>query len=367
MKIGFDAKRYYHNRTGLGNYSRSLVSGLQQSHPEVECVLYDAKSLERTFRLGQRAKAENCDLLHGLSNELPLNIRQSGIPSVVTMHDVAWRTFPRMYHWIDRHLYDLKYGHSCQAATRVIAISESTKRDVMRYYGVPEERIEVIYQPVQSLFYEPLTQDRADELIGEAVKQGELTEALPTDGFVLNVGSINARKNLLGLVQALEVLPAERRPLLLVVGNGREYKREVLDYVARHQLEPYFRLETGVRDNRTLQALYSCCTLMAYPSYYEGFGLPVVEAALQQTPVLTTTVSSLPEAAGPDACYVDPHATDAVEQIAAHLELLCSSHASAHDIGLKLEAYARRMFAPRRLTDQVVGCYERALGQSSRS
>lgn len=361
MRIGYDAKRYYHNHTGLGNYSRAIVAGQQQFFAEEEYRLYDEKSLSRTFGLGQKAKAEGCDLLHGLSNELPLNIGRVGLPSVVTMHDVAWRTFPNMYHWADRQIYDLKYGRSCRNATKVLAISESTKRDVMRYYGVGEERIEVIYQPVGELFYTPLSQEEADNLCQEAVKNHELSAPLPHD-FVLNVGSINSRKNLLGLVKALELMPADQRPLLLVVGNGREYKREVLDHVARHGLESYVRIETQVRDNQVLQALYTRARLMAYPSHYEGFGLPVVEAALQHCPIVTSNVSSLPEAAGPGAVLCDPAQ---VESIHEALSTLIDDPNRAERMATEAESYARRNFEPKELAARVHELYEKTVGATS--
>lgn len=353
MKIGFDAKRYFHNHTGLGNYSRTIVKGLATEFPADEHVLYDEKSWSRTFRLGQKAETEGCQLFHGLSNELPMDIGKRHMPSVVTMHDVAWRTFPDMYHWTDRQIYDFKYGRSCQKATYVVAISESTKHDVMRYYGVPEEHIDVIYQPVQELFYTPLTPEEADALL-----QKQFGDTLPND-FILNVGSINSRKNLLGLVKALELIPRDRRPLLLVVGNGREYKQEVLQYATSHGLQDSLRIETDVRDNHVLQALYSRALLMAYPSHYEGFGLPVVEAALQRCPVLTSTVSSLPEAAGPGAVLVDPKD---VEQIRQALSVLIDDRTQAIQLASTAEAYAREHFEPARLSLQMHALYERLTG-----
>lgn len=355
MKIGYDAKRYYHNHTGLGNYSRAIVAGQQQYYPQDEYALYDEKSLERSFRLGHKAKSEGCDLLHGLSNELPLNIHKAGIASLVTVHDVAWRTFPAMYHWIDRKIYDFKYGRSCQLATHVLAISESTKRDVMNFYDVPESRISVIYQPVQELFYTPLSNEESQQILTNAVEQHQLSQALPKD-FILNVGSINSRKNLMGLVKALEMIPADQRPLLLVVGNGREYKREVQNYIANRGLEPYVRIETGVRDNKVLQALYAQAALMAYPSHYEGFGLPVVEAALQHCPILTSDVSSLPEAAGPGALLCHPNE---VESIYDKLSELLDHPDIAHNLAVEAEKYARHRFEPKALAGQLHELYQK--------
>lgn len=352
MKIGFDAKRYYHNQTGLGNYSRTIVGGLQEQFPDNEYMLYDEKSFTRTFRLGHKAQGDGCDIFHGLSNELPVDIH-GRVRSIVTIHDVAWITFPDMYHWADRHIYNLKYGSSCRRADKVVAISESTKRDVMRFYGVPDDRIEVIYQPVQRYYYTPLPEAEADKLIREHFGDGGLPP------FVLYVGSINSRKNLLGALKALAMMPQDQRPLMLIIGNGREYRRECEAYIERNGLRPYTRIETGIHNNQLLQALYARAMAFIYPSFYEGFGLPVVEAALQQTPVITTTVSSLPEAAGPDACLIDPHADDAVGQMAHYLDRLCCDREYASAIGRRMEEYSRRMFTPETLTRQMMALYEK--------
>jgi len=353
MKIGFDAKRYYHNHTGLGNYSRAIIKGLQALYPNDDYLLYDEKTFSRTFKLGRKAARDGCTLFHGLSNELPSDILKSGVRSILTFHDAAWRTYPQMYHWLDRQIYDFKYGRSCHVANHVIAISESTKKDIIRFYDIPEVKISVIYQPVQDLFYKPLSQEEADKLIADAVVSGMISSSLPQD-FILNVGSINSRKNLLGLVQALELIPAEQRPPLLVVGNGREYKQDVLNYIAKHHLEQYVRIETRVSDNKVLQALYSKALLMAYPSHYEGFGLPVVEAALQKCPILTSNVSSLPEAAGPGAMLCDP---DDVESIHKYLTELLDDSSMAQRLAEVAEDYARSHFDPRSLTEQLHDLY----------
>ena len=351
MKIGFDAKRYFHNNTGLGNYSRTVVKGLAAEFPEDEHVLYDEKSWSRTFCLGRKAEVEGCQLFHGLSNELPMDICKRQIPSIVTIHDVAWRTYPDMYHWADRHIYDFKYGRSCHLATKILAISESTKQDVMRYYGIEEERIEVIYQPVQECFYIPLSEAEAQSMIHEVLPD------LPKD-FILYVGSINKRKNLMSVVKALALTPETERCMLLVVGNGREYRKEVESYIASHHLEKWVRIESNIRDNRVLQALYRQARMLVYPSFYEGFGLPVVEAALQHTPVITSTISSLPEAAGPDACLIDPYADDATEQILHAMNQLLISTDYREEVASGMEAYARRMFTPQVLTRQLHDLYE---------
>lgn len=351
MKIGFDAKRYYHNNTGLGNYSRTIVKGLQALFPENEYVLYDESSFSRTFLLGNKARKDGCELFHGLSNELPVDIK---IPSLLTIHDICWRTYPEMYHFFDRHIYDLKYGSSCKRADKIIAISESTKRDLMDIYGIKEEKIEVIYQPVQEYYYTPLEEAEAKRLISEALP------TLPED-FLLYVGSINKRKNLLSVVKALSLIPESERCMLLIIGNGREYRKEVETFIAEHHLEKWTRIESNIHNNRLLQALYRQAKIFIYPSFYEGFGLPVVEAALQHTPVITSTVSSLPEAAGPDACLIDPYAEDAAERIKDSISRLLSDEQFAQGVADAMEQYSREAFAPDMLTRKMMEAYKRLI------
>ena len=168
MYIGFDGKRAVSNMTGLGNYSRLVIERLALENPQDKLLVYTPAmrdnprletirsahnvefrlpppqgfkgSLWRTFGISNNLKADKVDIFHGLSNELPLNIRKSGVPSVVTMHDVIYRTMPECYKPIDRKLYDFKYGASCRNADRIIAVSERTKQDVVKFYGVDPDR-----------------------------------------------------------------------------------------------------------------------------------------------------------------------------------------------------------------------------------
>ena len=350
MKIGFDAKRYYHNRTGLGNYSRTLVGNISAMHPDAETCLYDCKAMERTFRLGRRAQDDGCDVFHGLSNELPRDIARRGLPSVVTMHDVAWRTFPDMYKPWDRVIYDWKYGWSARHATHVVCISESTKRDVIRFYGVPEQRISVIYQPAQTTFYEPMDKVEAARRVSEALPY------LNSEPYILTVGSINSRKNLLGMVKAYERLPRDSRPHFVVVGDGGEYRKTVERYISDHGgMDGVIHIESNIHDALTLKALYTQAQLLMYPSFYEGFGLPVVEAALQCCPVITSNVSSLPEAAGDAAIQCSP---SSVDEIAEALRFMLGNEAERKERGVRARQYCMENFDTARLTRQMYDLYQ---------
>lgn len=346
MLIGFDAKRYFHNHTGLGNYSRTLVHNLQMCCPEVSCNLYDEGSFLRTFRLGTKARRDKCDILHGLSNELPRDC--SGITSIVTIHDVAWRAFPAMYSYADRFLYDWKYGWSARHADVVIAISESTKAELIKHYGIREERIRVIYQPVQDIFYTPVSPADARQLAEQAVR------GLPKD-YLLSVGSINSRKNLLNELKALAMIPAGQRMPLVVVGRGREYMKECRAYASAHLRQQDVIWVTDLRDNQTLQAVYRSAYALLYASHYEGFGLPVAEALLQGCPVLTSTTTSLPEAAGPGAVLVNPADVEAIADGICRLVDDSYLHRSLATAG---ECYCRQTFDPHRLTQQLISLYK---------
>lgn len=327
MRIAFDAKRLYNNFTGLGNYSRTMIDILSENFPNNEYLLYTPKikvnditeayltkehcrtvlphgmfkgGIWRTFAQAADLRTDGVELFHGLSHEIPIGLKGKNIPSVVTIHDVAFKTFTGMYHWHDRRIYDLKFRYSCNNADHIIAISECTKKDIIRFYGIAEEKVSVIYQPVQSLFYSPLDSNSAREIADSAISN------LPKD-FMLYVGSINSRKNLLSVVKAIETMPEQERIPLVIVGNGREYKTEVKKYISSHQLDKYFIWASNIRDNKQLQALYTSARLFVYPSFYEGFGLPVVEAMLCGCPVLTSNVSSLPEAGGPLSLQVNPN------------------------------------------------------------
>lgn len=364
MRIGFDAKRLFNNFTGLGNHSRTTVDILSEYYPESEYLLYTPKiknnditrqyidkailphgilrgSVWRTFGLASAAKKDKVDIFHGLSNELPAGL---DIPSVVTIHDVAFRTFKDMYHATDRFTYNIKWRHACRTADRIIAISESTKQDIIRFYDVAPDRIDVVYQPVNRIYYTD----------SKGVCPASLEQYVNGKPYILYVGSVNSRKNLLGAVKAIEMIPDDIRIPLVVIGDGREYKHKVLEYIAAHNLQDMVIFAPEKVGTEGLRYLYLNAKLFIYPSFYEGFGLPVVEALLSRCPVITSNVSSLPEAAGPDSFTVDPRDTeDIAEKIKAVL--------SDDELRLKMiengYKYALQKFDPKNLAERLMQVY----------
>ena len=364
MKIGFDAKRLYNNFTGLGNYSRTTIDILTEYVPQHQYFLYTPKvtknevtlpylqsancrtclpegtmkgSLWRSYGLADDLARDEIDLFHGLSNEIPTGLAKRGIPSVVTIHDVAFHTFKDMYRWHDRMIYHQKWKYACRHANHIIAISESTKADIIRFFEVPEDKISVIYQPANKVYYEENVQ---------------IKNANP---YMLYVGSVNSRKNLLGIVKAMELLPADLQIPLTIVGGGGSYKRQVEQYIEEHHMEHLFHWTSAI-DSVSLKQLYANATLFLYPSFYEGFGLPVVEALLSGCPVLTSNTSSLPEAGGPCSMQIDPRN---IEEIRDGIVRILTDDSLRRQMIEGGRQYALDKFHPETIAGQLAKMYEK--------
>ncbi len=320
MKIGFDAKRAFLNHTGLGNYSRSVISSLSHYFPENEYFLYTPrtvrnartspllqeslqlrqppfplfKSLWRSRLVVSRLRKDDLDVYHGLSHEIPAGLQHTGIRSVVTIHDLIFLRYPQYYKLADRKIYEAKFRYACKHAHRIVAISEQTKKDICTYFNTPEEKIEVVYQSCDPAF---MQQQRPEEL--QQVKE---RYGLP-DQYLLSVGTIEERKNLMLIVQAMTLLPASTR--LVVVGKGGAYLEKVKSFLAQHQIADRVILLENIPFTE-LPAIYQLAQLFIYPSEFEGFGIPILEALYAGLPVIAATGSCLEEAGGPGSIYVHP-------------------------------------------------------------
>ncbi|MEM1321704.1 MAG: glycosyltransferase family 1 protein [Bacteroidota bacterium] len=369
LRIGFDAKRLFYNLTGLGNYSRTLVRNLSAYHPDHHYYLYSPRlkrkpettfflnspsfatreaphrfhAFWRSYGLNQQLRRDQLQIFHGLSNELPRGLPR-GIKGVVTIHDLIFKHRPDWYPWIDRNIYDLKFRHSCQRADHIIAISACTKADIIRHYAIPPEKISVIYQSCHPKFMQTLSDRRRK---AACAKYG-----LPLD-YILYVGSVIERKNLLGLLQGLRALPKDLRLPLVVIGKGGDYLKKVKAYIAANGMQASVFFPASF-DGADLPALYQQARLLAYPSYYEGFGIPIIEALFSRTPVLTARAASLPEAGGPGAHYVDPAST---EEMAEGLRRLISDDAYRAQLVEAGLAYVQR-FDAERTAAAVIAVYE---------
>jgi len=333
MNIGFDAKRAMQNNTGLGNYSRYVIEVLSQFYEENRYWLYAPKntdnsrlkdiragknvffrfpvscwrrfsSLWRVYGLKKELKKDQIAVFHGLSNELPFRINRTGIPSIVTVHDLIFLRYPNFYERIDRWIYTFKFRHACRVANRIIAVSECTKRDIMLFFGVPEEKITVVYQGCHSNYKQIVSSVKKEEIIRKY--------ALPAR-FLLFVGTIEDRKNLLLIVKALKYLDEDIH--LVAVGEKMRYQTIVEKYISEHQLAKRVHFHRNVLFE-DIPAFYQLAQIFILPSYYEGFGIPVIEALTSGTPVIAAKGSCLEEAGGNHTIYIDPdNETALVEKI----------------------------------------------------
>lgn len=241
MRLGFDAKRVFHNATGLGNYSRDVLRVLATHAPEHQYLAYNpgrgrisfalpgarfeerrprglarlAPALWRQAGMVRDLVADRVDLFHGLTNELPSGLERSGVAGVVTIHDLIFERYPELYGALDRRIYRWKFRSAAARARLVVAISEQTGRDLHERYGVPWARIRVVYQGCHAAFRQEVAPARLAALAARLSLE---------PGFVLQVGTVEERKNLLLTVRALAGLPGAR---LVVVGRQAAYARKV--------------------------------------------------------------------------------------------------------------------------------------------
>jgi len=333
MRIGFDAKRAYLNASGLGNYSRNMISYLTKQFPENEYFLFTPKTSDRfdfvedntvqtilpqtTFHktfpsywrtnLTGELQKYNLDIFHGLSNEIPYNIQKSSVKSVVTIHDLIFLRYPKLYKRIDRNIYEKKFRYACEHADKVIAISEQTKRDIMDFFGTDESKIAVVYQGCNPVFY----RKSGTEELEKIRKKFNLPER-----YILSVGTIEERKNTLQIVKALHKHHIDI-PLVLA-GRLTPYADKIKTYIRENQMENQVLLLHEV-ETEELPTLYQMGEIFVYPSIFEGFGIPIIEALNSGVPVITSREGCFREAGGPDSLYVDPENIDDLAEAINHI------------------------------------------------
>ena len=328
LKLAFDAKRLFHNREGLGTYARTLVADLQTLYPQHEYYLltpsisthsYCAYFLDETkFKIvtaqGKNAwywrsrgmvknlKANEIDIYWGLSNELPFGIAKSAIKSVVTIHDMIYRTFPQQFSQIDRWIYHRKFSNAIQSADLIMATSENTRRDITEYFPTSQSKIKTVYQSVSPSYRNvPASRQKGQHF--------------------LVVGTINERKNLDLVVEAYHILESKDRRPVIVVGSGKAYLEKMKSKIARYALEDWFQFVGQVSTEKLIE-LYQGALGLLFPSLYEGFGIPIVEAMMIGIPVIGNNVSSIPEVMGKYGIIIE---YDSIESLKAAILKLSQS------------------------------------------
>jgi glycosyltransferase involved in cell wall biosynthesis len=282
------------------------------------------------------------DLLHGLAYALPVG--WSG-PGVVTIYDLSFLRFPDAFKPANRIYLTATTRATVRRARRILTISEHTRRDIVRLLSVPEQRVDVTY---------PAAEERYRPLPNRDVEAFRVARRLP-DSFVFALGTLEPRKNLVGLLQAYARLPRPRPSLYVAGGAGWRFS-PIFDTVRQlHLAEDVHWL--GYVPEDELPLWYNAARLFAFPSLYEGFGLPVLEAMACGTPVITSTAASLPEVGGKAAVLVPPLDT---ERIAHEMERILDDSQLRTEMRAAGRIQASR-FSWRAMTDQTVNAYARAV------
>jgi glycosyltransferase involved in cell wall biosynthesis len=288
-----------------------------------------------------------------------MGIQHTRVRSVVTIHDLIHERHPEQYNPIDVKIYSKKFRNACEYADRVIAISEQTKKDIIEFYKIPEEKIIVCYQSCNPVFAKQVTE--------EEKKRVAKKYNLPSE-FFLSVGSIIERKNLLNICKAVYLLRNELDIPLVVIGEGGRYKKQVKDYIVQNRLqdkiifladEPAAKIDRDFQTPEVLAAICQSSIAMIYPSFFEGFGAPVLEALWSRLPVITSNVSCLPEAGGPGSYYVDPNSA---AEIAAGMKKIYTDKEFADDMRAKGWQHALNNFSPEKYAAEMMNIYKTVMG-----
>lgn len=357
MKIGFDAKRAFFNNTGLGQYSRTLISDLEKYLPQNEYYLFSPKAPKtennfsskiiypenkrlfwRSFGIKKQIIEQKLDIYHGLSNEIPF-VSKSKMPCkfVVTIHDLIALKHPEWYPYFDARIYRSKIKFACKNADKIVAISEKTKQDILETGLAPESRIQVIYQSISELYRNPISQN-------------ESYSGIP---YLLYVGSFSERKNVLFLLRVFAALKSKIPHHLYLIGNGNStYEKKMMSLSTKLGLEKRIKVLKQI-SNEDLPYYYQNADLMLYPSKYEGFGLPVTESLACGTPIVSTQKTSMEEAGREGGIFLPLDENTWAEQI----EQLLSNKENINALSNAGKKYVNR-FLPEEIIPQWKTLFE---------
>lgn len=325
MKIGFDAKRVFSDLTIKGIYSRFIIRALSKYHPENEYLLYtsqrdgneEAKALTALDNVHLRSPSsivskmnlenlwgntivsnvalkDGVHIFHGLNDELPF-ILSKNFKTVVTIHDLLFLRYPEMSNFLDVEIYKRKLKHACKVADKIVAVSKQTADDLNKFLEIDKKKVHVIYQGCSPLFcreYSPLE-------LNKVIDKYKLP-----DDFILHVGTIDPRRNSLLIIKALAHVKTKTDVPLVIVGKPTKYKNELVRWATKENiLERIIFIHDYPYED--LPKIYQLAKLFVYPSKYDGFSLPLLEAMSSKVPVITSKGTGFAEVGGGNSLYVD--------------------------------------------------------------
>jgi glycosyltransferase involved in cell wall biosynthesis len=362
--IAIDARKY--SDFGIGIYIQNLVSSLSGLNTSHRFVLYvpvadrgkvtlPANWEERGTRYGKysagefmlygrQIRSEEVDLFHEPHYTLPLGLRGR---SVVTIHDLIHLKLPQYFTSLQRGYARMMIGHAVRNAGAVIAVSTKTKEDIVEMFRVREERVTVIHNGINASF------QRLEEAVIRQFRQ-ELGLRCP---YVLFVGNVKPHKNVATLLKAFSRLRQRYPDLRLVFAGGKCFGDQSLSLLARELRIVDYILDLGQIEGRELLGVYNAAEMLILPSYYEGFGFPVLEAMACGVPTVISNGGSLPEVAGDASMICDPFEPDSFVQ--AMETLLTDSSRRTELVSRGKERVSH--FSWQEAAKQTLNAYERVL------
>ncbi|MGC6414431.1 MAG: glycosyltransferase family 4 protein [Bacteroidia bacterium] len=343
MRIGFDSKRFFHNQTGLGNYSREVIYSLCEINSANDYLLFDSKGNDeidhkcgelinptffnpfwRNIGMGRSLVKNNIDIFHGLSNQLPFDL-PSNIPAVCTVHDVIFRQFPEQYKPFDRYIYHKKSSNALQRSDIIIVPSEYTKKSILDFYSIDSSKLKVVYQSINPEFFK---------------HQWEPNWEQP---YIVYHSSFNNRKNHDKLIKAFANLKDKILKLVLI-GEGSE-KKKIFETIETLGLSDRVEIYGHLNLNELIIKLKKSVGFV-YPSVFEGFGIPLTEVATMGIPIIASDIEVFREIMGEEISYFDPGNIDNISELMTSLldrSISCPSKSSTILKEVTREAHARKL------------------------
>jgi glycosyltransferase involved in cell wall biosynthesis len=318
MKIAFDARCLLGKRTGVGRYLLNLIKRMSSLRGEIEFNLFVDESIKKVhfgdknnisikkinapnllwknIRLPFALMSDKAHLVHLPSYTIPF---WAPCPTIVTIHDVIFAFHPE---WCSKKQH-IRFKHlvrlSAKKANAIIVVSNSTKKELLDLTKISEDKIYLTYLAADEIF-----KPNKDPLVLENLRQKYNFK----EDYILHVGSLHPRRNIERIINAFSHLKKEidKKIIFILVGQWFDKKNKLNDMAKKLNIINYIKHIDYVPDD-DLVKLYNFADLFIYPSLYEGFGLPVLEAMACGTPVITSNISSLPEITGDAAFLVDPY------------------------------------------------------------
>ena len=330
MRIGYLTYGLDRTPTGIGRYAVELLRALAQhpARPEIMllateredphglwqqfetchlrgCMLLPALMTAGNLALNYAARKYQFDLIHDPNGVAPFLVPYSKTKHVVTLHDAFAYVYPNQHNRLDVWRYRWMLPHAVRKADYVFTDSHHSAADLGRYLDIAAAKLEIVYCGIG---------DHFTPVADSAERVAVLKHYNITQPYILYVGGLNARKNIQRLFEAFAMLRQEFAGLKLVIGGKRQWQNAEMDAAfERLNLADAVHF-TGYLDDAHLPAIYSAAAAFVFPSLYEGFGIPVLEAMACGTPVITSNVSSLPEVVGDAALLIDPYDVPALAE-----------------------------------------------------